>query len=571
MRGRGRSGTKGPSGAAPGHGQIGQVAGSGSRYRSLATLSAMVTTLDMVIIVASLVVVLTIGLWFARRWKSSDEFFLAGRSVTWPFIGFSLFATNISSEHFVGLASAGHNLGLVEGGYEWMASYCLLMLAAVFAPQYLKHKVFTIPEFFEKRYGPEARIGLSAYFLVMIVLTKTAVATYAGSIVIQEFTGWNLNAICWGIGIFTAAYTMAGGLAAVIYTDFIQAIILIIGSAVLTLVALLEVGGWTGLVQKLETAGRLDLLSMVRSPTDASGRPFSGFLLGNFLIGGMFYWCMDQVNVQRVLGAKSVAHARGGAILAGFLKIIPVFIMVLPGVIAFVLYPEIQDNHNATYGILIRNLMPSGLRGIVLAALLAALMSSLSSTFNSASTLVARDFLLRFRPGASLKSQVVAGEIGLVAVMVAGILCAPLVGRMQTIWEYLQQVSQYLSVPFAVAGLLGVFTRRVNRYGVMAGVVVGIGVGLFFFLESTLAWNLVTSPYLASFLHRTFVSAVLTAGAMVAVSLVTPPPPRDVLDGAYYFFSRSEDLSDRGGGLKDWRLWWWLLFAIVTALWFQFW
>ncbi len=532
----------------------------------------MIVWYDTIIIVASLIVVMTVGLWFARKWKNSDDFFLAGRNVAWPFIGFSLFATNISSEHFVGLASAGHRLGLVEGGYEWIASYCLLMLAAVFAPQYLKHKVYTIPEFFEKRYGVEARVGLSAYFLVMIVLTKTAVATYAGSIVIQEFTGWNLTAILWGIGIFTAAYTMAGGLAAVIYTDFIQAIILIAGSTVLTWAALDHVGWWPGLVTKLSAAGRMDLLSMVRPPDDPGGRPFTGFLLGNFLTGGMFYWCMDQVNVQRVLGARSVNHARGGAIFAGFLKIIPVFIMVLPGVIAFALYPEIGDAHNTTYSVLLRELMPPGLRGFVIAALLAALMSSLSSTFNSASTLVARDFLLRFRPQTTIKTQVAVGEVGLVAVMVAGILCSPLVGTKQTIWDYLQEVTGYLSVPFAVAGLLGVFTRRVNRQGAMTGVLVGIAAGLFFFLEANQGWGLLASPYLKSFLHRAFISGVLSAATMALVSLATPPPPREVAEGSFYLFARGGEGSTtpRAGLLADWRVWWWLLFAVVTGLWIVF-
>lgn len=527
---------------------------------------------DLAVIITSLIIVVVVGLWFARKWKNSDDFFLAGRSVAWPFIGFSLFATNISSEHFVGLASAGHNLGLVEGGYEWVASYCLLVLAAVFAPQYFKHKVFTIPEFFEKRYGVEARIGLSAYFLMMIVLTKTAVAMYAGSIVIQQFTGWPLTAIMWGIGITTAAYTMAGGLAAVIYTDFIQALILIAGSTVLTVAALMKVGWWPGLVEQLTAMNRLDLLSMVRPIGDPSGRPFTGFILGNFLTGGIFYWCMDQVNVQRVLAARSVAHARGGAILAGFLKIIPVFIMVLPGVIAVAIFPQIGKDHNHTYGVLLQELMPVGLRGFVIAALLAALMSSLSSTFNSASTLVARDFLLRFRPQAPLKLQVLVGEVGLVLVMVAGILCAPLVGTKETIWTYLQEVTGYLSVPFAVAGIFGVLSRRMNRQGAMFGVIAGFAAGVFLFLEKNLGWSLFTSPFMESFLHRNFLAGVVSASVMVLVSALTPPPPADVTDGAFSLFARGRGAAEPrpASWLADWRLWWWLLFVVVSGFWIAF-
>jgi solute:Na+ symporter, SSS family len=280
----------------------------------------MIGPTDYAIIAAYFVVTISLGLYFARRWRGTEDFFLAGRNLTWPFIGLSLFATNISTEHFVGLAAGGNREGLVQGGYEWIASYCLLMLAGVFAPQYLKQKVFTIPEFFEKRYGLEARVMLTFYFLAMIVLTKTSVALYSGSRVLADVTGWDFQTLLWVIGILTAIYTMAGGLAAVVYTDALQAIILIGGAALMTGLALDKVGGWHGLTEHLQALGRTDLLSMVKGP--ASELPFSGFLLGNFLIGGMFYWCMDQVNVQRVLGARNTREARLGAVFPGFLKII---------------------------------------------------------------------------------------------------------------------------------------------------------------------------------------------------------------------------------------------------------
>jgi SSS family solute:Na+ symporter len=532
----------------------------------------MLTSLDLAIVVLSLVATLWVGLLYARRARGTEEYFLAGRDLTWPFVGFSLFATNISSEHFVGLAAGGHHQGLVQGGYEWIASYCLLMLALVFAPQYLKHRVFTIPEFFEKRYGIEARLGLSAYFLAMIVLTKTAVAIYAGSLVVQKFTGWELPWIWWGIGIFTALYTIGGGLAAVVYTDFIQALMLIAGSAVLTWAAMAEVGGWSGLRAGLEAQNALAHLSMVKPPDDPD-LPFSGFLLGNFLIGGMFYWCMDQVNVQRVLGARDLHHARLGAILAGFLKIIPVFILVLPGVAARVLYPEIGEEHNSTYGVLVERLLPAGLKGVVVAALLAALMSSLSSTFNSASTLVARDFVLRFRPGTSTRAQIRIGRLGLAAVMVAGVLCAPLVDLYENLWIYLQEVTGYLSVPFAVAGLLGILSRRINRWGALSGITVGIAAGAFFLTESKLELEdrLITTPYLASFLHRTFLCALLSAGAMIAVSASTKPPPEEVLRGSFHLFGGPRE--DRGTGEGDSRsyiFWAALLFVVVAVLWWAF-
>ena len=529
----------------------------------------MLALTDYVIVVVYLIVTISLGLYFARRWKGTEDFFLAGRSLTWPFIGLSLFATNISTEHFVGLAAGGNREGLVQGGYEWIASYCLLMLAAVFAPQYLRHKVFTIPEFFEKRYGLEARVMLTCYFLAMIVLTKTSVALYSGTRVLSDLTGWDFHATMWGIGIVTAAYTIAGGLAAVVYTDALQALILIGGSVLLSSLALGQAGGWSGLTERLQALGRSDLLSMVKGPS--SELPFSGFLLGNFLIGGMFYWCMDQVNVQRVLGAKSVGHARAGAIFAGFLKIIPVFIMVLPGVIATVILPGIKE-HNDTYGVLLKELLPAGVRGFVIAALLAALMSSLSSTFNSTSTLVARDFVARLRPRTSERAQIWVGQAALVLVMVLGIACTPLIEREKTIWDYLQKVTGYLSVPFAVAGLLGILSRRVNRRGAGAAVLVGISAGAVLFCDAEFGWGLLTSAVWKSFLHRTALSAALSAVAMLLVSYLTAPPPRDVLDGSFALFrgAGSPVEARRAGWIADWRIWWWLLFGLVTFLWIRF-
>jgi SSS family solute:Na+ symporter len=539
----------------------------------------MLETLDYSVIVIFLIATVAVGLWFARRSRGSAEFFLAGRNLTWPFIGLSLFATNISAEHFVGLAGDGHRLGLVAGGYEWIASYCLIMLAMVFAPQYVRHKVFTIPEFFEKRYGIETRMALTVYFLAMIILTKVSIAVFTGALVIEEFTGWDTWTIMWTIGVLTAIYTMLGGLRAVIYTDFIQSIVLIGGATLLTFLALDAVGGWSGLVHSLETQNKTGLLSMVK-PSDDPDYPFTGYLLGNFLIGGMFYWCMDQVNVQRVLGAKNVHHATSGAIFAGFLKILPVFIMCLPGVIAVALFDdptsefylaEGNEEHNKTFPRLIQALLSPGVRGLVLAALLAALMSSLSSSFNSVATIAGRDLLARFRPDAPVRRQVLVGQIALVLVMVIGILATPLIKGSETIWKHLQVVTGYLSVPFATAGLLGVLSRRINRPGVLAGIGMGVVAGTLLFLDGRpedLDERVLSHPIFASFLHRTFLSAVLTSLTMVVVSYLTAPPPQEVRDGSFYLFRRVEDPSQRLRPIH----WIWIgtLFVIVTMLWVIF-
>jgi len=527
--------------------------------------SPAITTLDTAIIALYFLITITVGLRFASRWKGSEDFFLAGRSLTWPVIGLSLFATNISAEHFVGLAAGGYRDGLVQGGYEWIASYCILMLAGVFAPQYLKHRVFTIPEFFERRYGVELRVSLTLYFLAMIILTKTSVALYSGTVVLVELTRWDFQTTLWGIGIVTATYTMVGGLAAVVYTDAIQALILIAGSAVLTATGLHEVGGWSALTAKLAAAGKSNLLSMVKGP--GHELPFSGFLLGNFLVGGMFYWCMDQVNVQRVLGARNVREARLGAVFAGFLKIIPVFILVLPGVIAAVLWTDIADA-NRTYPTLVQNLLPAGLRGIVLSALLAALMSSVSSMFNSASTLVARDLLVRFRPETPARRQIWIGQIALVIVMAGGVLVTPAIGYYKHVWDYLQEVTGYLSVPFAVAGLSGVFLRRANKAGALAAVIVGTCVGAVLFWDAH--WGgIIATPYLKSFLHRNFLCAVVSFAALVVVSLRTQPPPAEVLTGSFQFRFASGE-GESGRDLRTASAWMLVLFVVVTSLWWIF-
>lgn len=535
----------------------------------------MLTPTDYGVIAAYFVLTITLGLYFARKWKGSEDFFLAGRSLTWPVIGLSLFATNISTEHFVGLAAGGYKQGLVQGGYEWVASYCLLVLAAVFAPQYLKHKVFTIPEFFEKRFGTEARVMLTFYFLAMIVLTKTSVALYSGTRVISDLTGWDFQVVIWTIGICTAIYTMAGGLAAVVYTDALQAIILIGGSVILTGLAMDRVGWWPGLTEHLQRLGKTDLLSMVKGPD--SDLPFSGFLLGNFLIGGMFYWCMDQVNVQRVLGARNVREARLGAVFAAALKIIPVFILLLPGVIAAALQLDIrgangEPDYNRTYSVLVQTLLPAGLKGVVLAALLAALMSSISSMFNSASTLVARDLVARFRPGTTPRAQILIGQVALVLVMTGGILATPLIGAYAHLWDYLQEVSAYLSVPFAVVGLSGVFLRRVNRAGAVAAVIVGISVSAILMADSHTpgGWiSLLRHPYLASFLHRSFLCAMVSFAALLLVSYSTRPPHDAVLAGSFEFSWKVGE-GESARDLKIAGLWMAALFGIVSVLWWLF-
>ncbi len=519
-------------------------------------------SIDLVTIVAYLLVTLAIGLSFARRKETSEDYFLAGRKLTWPVLGASLFSTNISAEHLVGLAGEAHRVGLAVGGFEWMACFCLLTLGFVFVPRYLNNRVYTIPEFLERRFSLTARMVLSSYFLVMIVLTKISIALWAGGLVVHTLFGWDMQTVMWSIGLFTALYTAAGGLSAVVYTDAFQTVIFLAGSAFLTVAALGETGGWAGM------AGRVPegFLHMVKPVTDPD-YPITGFLLGNYF-AGMFYWCMDQVIVQRVLGARDVEQATKGAIFAGFLKILPVFIFVLPGVISAALYPNIP--HDSAYPTLVSQLVPAGLRGLILAGLLAALMSSLSSISNSAATLVTHDFVVRFsKAPPSQAAQVWIGRATTALVIGAGIAWAPVIGQAETLWKYLQVVSAYMGLPMAAALLTGILWKRATNAGALSAMGFGVFLGTIMLADSIFAGGglipLLQAPILTSFLHRSFLGFVLSIGVMVLVSLFTREPEKEQTDGVCFEWSIAAPRQVRAFG--DARVWGLALAIVVVACW----
>ena len=519
----------------------------------------MLGFLDSVIILASLLLVVGAVLRAARKKQSDAEYFLAGRDLRWPFIGMSLLASNISAEHVVGMAGDGYRIGMVAGGYEWVAAWCLICLASLFAPLYLRSRIYTIPEFLERRFGWSLRAFLSANLLVINVLTKNAIDLWAGSLLFVLLFGWNQMAVMIVLSAFTAVYTMKGGLRAVVYADMVQGSWLIVSSLILTIVGLFAVGGWHGLTARVDPS----LLHMVK-PLDAE-LPITGFLIAN-LMAGMFYWCMDQTNVQRVLGARSVDQGQKGAIFAGFLKLAIPFVLVLPGVIAHALYPNLPRADMA-YTRLVGELLPVGLRGLVLAGLIAILMSSMSACYNASATLVVRDFVMRYRPGLSESEQVAIGRRVTVLMAVLGVLAAPLVGLSVTIWHYLQLISAYLSVPLSAVIFLGLLWKRGNTAGAIAGGAAGFGLGMILFLDQTLGWSLpvLTHPYMQSFLHRTLLVWLFAAAVMIVVSLLTEPAPADKIEG--HLFAAAPD---RRMGVGDYRLWAGLLFASTVVLWWSF-
>ena len=519
----------------------------------------MLSPLDIAVISLSLLIVIAAALRAAGRKKSGAEYFLAGRDLAWPFIGMSLFASNISAEHVIGMAGDGYRIGLVAGGFEWTGAWDLVILATLFVPLYLRNRIFTIPEFLERRFGWSMRALLSTNLLLINVFTKNAIDLWAGSLLFVVLLGWNQTWVMIVMSAFTALYTMKGGLRAVVYADMAQGTWLIVSSALLTLLGLSRVGGWHALVSHVSPAK----LSMVR-PLD-SQLPITGFLTANVL-AGMFYWCMDQTNVQRVLGARTITDGQRGAIFAGCLKLVVPFILVLPGVIAGVLFPNLPK-YDSAYPRLVATLLPAGLRGLVLAGLIAILMSSMSACYNSSATLVVRDFVLRLRPELAEERQVIMGRWVTVAMAVLGVLAAPVVGFSVTIWYYLQNISAYLSVPMAAAIFIGLLWKRGTTKGAVAAVLVGFAAGLICFLDQALNWRLpgLSSPYMHSFLHRSLLVWMLSAAVMLGVSLATAKPPGKVAEASV--FHRFRQPWTR---LSDYRTWAVFLFSCTLALWWLF-
>src|SRR2546422_819328 len=492
-------------------------------------MSALHTT-DILVIAGYFLVLLGIGYWAARREKNvSADYFLASRDVGWLAVGASLFASNIGSEHLVGLAGSGAKGGLAVGHFEWLACFMLLLLGWLFVPFYLRSGVYTMPEFLERRFNSASRTYFTWVSIIGYVLTKISVTLYAGGVVMREVTGFGVWTSAVILIVITGLYTVLGGLRAVIYTEVMQAVVLIIGSATMALVGLHAVGGWSGLEARVPA----DFFSMWK-PVDHPDFPWTRIVFGAPILG-VWYWCTDQHIVQRVLAAKNVSAARTGTILAGFLKILPVFIFVLPGIIAAALYSDIRSD--AAYPALVTRLLPAGFKGLVLAGMLAALMSSLASAFNSCSTLLTWDVYQKLRPGASEERLVAVGRATTVLLVGLGLLWIPFMKYISPqIYIYLQSVQAYIAPPIAACFLLGIMSPRLNGRGAMAALVTGFvfGAGRLGLelgkthLAAGTVWSWIAG---INFLHFAALLFVLCTAILVAVSFSTPPPaPERVAD-----------------------------------------
>jgi SSS family solute:Na+ symporter len=481
---------------------------------------------DLVVIAGYFLILFGIGLWAARREKLvSSDYFLAGRDVGWLAVGASLFASNIGSEHLVGLAGTGAASGLAVGHFEWIACFMLLLLGWLFVPFYLRSGVYTMPEFLERRFNPAARWYFTWVSVIGYVLTKISVTLFAGGVVMRAVTGFDIWTSATVLIVVTGLYTIFGGLRAVIYTEVLQAIVLIFGSAALMFIGVQAVGGWSGLESRLPA----DFFSMWK-PMNHPDFPWTGVVFGAPILG-VWYWCTDQHIVQRVLAAKTEGDARRGTIFAGYLKILPVFIFVLPGMVAAALYTDVRGGAaDSAYPSLVTRLLPVGFKGLVLAGMLAALMSSLASAFNSCSTLLTWDVYRKLRPNATEKRLVEVGRASTVVLVGLGLAWIPFMKYISPqLYIYLQSVQAYIAPPIAACFLLGVIMPRLNGAGAMSALIVGFILGALRLglelgrshLTQGSMWYWIAT---INFLHFAALLFVLSTVILVGVSLATPAP-----------------------------------------------
>lgn len=432
-------------------------------------------TLDWISISIYFAVLLGIVIWVIKKKQSNTEdYFLAGRNVGWFVVGASIFASNIGSEHVVGLAGAGAGDKLPMLIYEIQA-WVVLILGWVFLPFYARSGVFTMPEFLEKRFDARSRWVLSIFSIIAYVLTKISVTIYAGGVVVSALLGIDFWTGALGTVILTGLYTVLGGMRAVVYTETLQAIILVIGAAALTFIGLDKVGGWESMTQ---TVGP-EYFDMWRPATDPDF-PWPSLLITSTIVG-IWYWCTDQYIVQRALTAKNIKEGRRGTIFGALLKLLPVFLFLIPGIIALTLKMRGElhwDSPDEAFPVLMSNLLPSGLRGLVAAGLLAALMSSLASVFNSCSTLFTVDIYKKLRPNTPEKKLVQTGQIATVIIVIIGIAWIPIMANISgVLYEYLQSVQSYIAPPITAVFLLGIFYKRINSQGAITTLVVGLIIG----------------------------------------------------------------------------------------------
>jgi len=548
--------------------------------------------LDWIAIAGYFGIMLVIVWWVVlQKQRTSTDYFLAGRNMPWFVVGASIFASNIGSEHIVGLAGQGSTSGMGMAHWE-LHAWVVVMLAWVFVPFYYRSKVFTMPEFLEKRFNATARWILTIVSLVAYVFTKVSVTVYAGGVVfnvllpeIQVPITENFVLDAFWIGalltvVLTGIYTVAGGLRAVVYTDTIQTFILILGSAFITIFGLSKLGGWG----ELQTICRENAENFALwRPNSDPNFPWLGILIASPIIG-IWYWCTDQYIVQRALAAKDLKNARRGALWGSFLKVWPVMIFLVPGLIGYALHQkglitipmkiangqEVPDG-DKVFAVMVSSLLPAGLRGLVVGGLLAALMSSLSSLFNSCASLFTKDIYEKINPKASERHLVTVGRTATLVVVVMGIIWIPVMQRVSQggLYRYLQDVQSYLGPPITAVFLLGLFFKRINGKGAVAGLAIGFVAGMAKLALQALTgggeeaiikspeWLVYVGQY--NFLFASGWLLLISIVVIVGVSLLTAPPKYEQIVGLTYATATPEQK-------KECRESWGLVEVLMTVV-----
>lgn len=524
---------------------------------------------DITVVVFYFIFVMAVGIWSSLRATRNTVggYFLAGRSMTWWPIGASLMSSNVGSGLFIGLAGTGAAGGIAVGGFEWNAAWVLVALGWIFIPVYISADVVTMPEYLSKRFGGQRiRIYMSVLSLVLYIFTKISTDIFSGALFIQVSLGWDLYLSTGILLLVTAAYTVAGGLAAVIYTDALQTLIMVGGAFSLMFIAFSKVGWYDGLVDSYRSAvpsvtvvnttchlPRRDAFHLLRDPVSGD-IPWPGLVFGLTVLS-TWVWCTDQVIVQRSLSARSLSHAKGGSVLGGYLKLLPMFFIVMPGMISRALFPDevgcvdpavCQEVCGASVGCsniaypkLVMELMPVGLRGLMLAVMLAALMSSLTSIFNSSSTLFTLDLYHRARPRASERELMVVGRVFILVLVCISLLWIPVIQTANSgqLFDYIQSVTSFLSPPITAVFLMAIFWPRANEQGAFWGLMTGLVVGL---IRMVLEFSYVAPscghpdlrPSVLADVHYLYFALILvtvTCLVIAAVSLATAPVPEEHL------------------------------------------
>ncbi|MCY7297161.1 sodium:solute symporter [Alteromonas sp. a30] len=505
--------------------------------------------IDLAFIGMYFLVVMYVGIRVGSDHQNAQDYFLAGRSMIWPFVGISLFASNISSTTLIGLSGDAYATGISVFNYEWMASVILVFFAIFLLPVYLNSKVYTMPEYLERRFDARSRFYFSGVTLVGNILIDTAASLFAGGLLLKlifpEYELWLIIAL---LSLAAGLYTVVGGLKAVIYTDAMQTVLILTGAIAVTFAAYEKVGGWDNVMAVTPP----EAMSLIR-PSDDAAMPWTGLLFGVPLLG-FYFWCTNQFMVQRVLSAKNNQHGRWGLLLAAALKLPVLFIMVFPGTMARLLYPDLE-NPDMVYPTLIFDLLPVGLKGLVVAGILAALMSSIDSTLHSASTLVTMDFIKKAKPNLTSEQLMKTGRITAFCFMLAAAAWAPFIEQFGSLFKYLQTVLAYIAPPVVAVFLLGVLWKGITANAAFISFMVSLVISIALLVSQSIGLLNI------HFLHIAALLFVIACSVSIFISVLQPNSASE--EQQKYMWSKAQFQQDIDA---EFKLPWWKNYLVLSVI-----